>query len=156
MDRQHTGRLRKRDNLLTGEVGGGGRGAESYYRKKAWPSINHSILSGRSNTIFHWPLAVRPLICCKIGSKYIFVSLAKYWLYTQSDKSKNAKLARCLLYSVCCIMLRGQAQACTIVHGCIQDIHVYVCDMCKATQPSGQVPFLTHPFAPNTIADTWA
>ncbi len=31
---------------LTGEVGGGGgRGAESYDHKKAWPSINQSILS---------------------------------------------------------------------------------------------------------------
>ncbi len=47
LDRRHTGRLRKRDNLLTGKGGDGdgGRGAESYVRKKAWPSINHSILS---------------------------------------------------------------------------------------------------------------
>jgi len=29
-----------------GGEGGGGRGAESYDRKKAWSSINHSILSG--------------------------------------------------------------------------------------------------------------
>jgi hypothetical protein len=28
-----------------GEEGGGGRGAESYDRKKAWPSINRSIIS---------------------------------------------------------------------------------------------------------------
>ncbi len=34
-------RLRKRDNLLTGEGGkGGGRGAESYDHKKTWSSIN--------------------------------------------------------------------------------------------------------------------
>jgi len=39
--RRHTGRLRKRDNLPTG----GGGGAKSYYSKKAWPSINHSLLS---------------------------------------------------------------------------------------------------------------
>ncbi len=45
LDRRHTGRLRKRDNLMTGEWGGGGRGAESYDRK-AWSSINHSVLSG--------------------------------------------------------------------------------------------------------------
>ncbi len=33
-------------SLLTGEgEGEGGRGAESYDRKKAWASINHSILS---------------------------------------------------------------------------------------------------------------
>jgi hypothetical protein len=35
LDRPHTGRLGKRDNLLTGEGRGGGRGAESYDRKKA-------------------------------------------------------------------------------------------------------------------------
>jgi hypothetical protein len=37
LDRLHIGRLRNRDNLLTGE--GGGWGAESYARKKAWSSI---------------------------------------------------------------------------------------------------------------------
>jgi hypothetical protein len=48
---QHTGRLRKRDNLLkregrerrVGEGKEGGRGAESYNRKKSWSSTNHSI-----------------------------------------------------------------------------------------------------------------
>ncbi len=39
---RHTARLRKSDNLL---VEGGGRGAESYDRKKALSSTNHSILS---------------------------------------------------------------------------------------------------------------
>jgi hypothetical protein len=47
LDRRHTGRLGKRDNLLTGGGGGGGvRGAESYDRRKAWSSINRSVLSG--------------------------------------------------------------------------------------------------------------
>jgi hypothetical protein len=32
--------------LLTGEGERGGRGAESYDRKKGWPSINHSLLFG--------------------------------------------------------------------------------------------------------------
>jgi hypothetical protein len=45
LDRQHAGRLRKRDNLLTGG-GRGGRGAESHDRRKAWSSIQHSMLSG--------------------------------------------------------------------------------------------------------------
>jgi hypothetical protein len=44
LGRRHTGRLRKRDNLADGR--GGGRGAESSDRKKAWSSINPSILSG--------------------------------------------------------------------------------------------------------------
>jgi hypothetical protein len=47
LERRHTGRLRKRDNLLMGEEKeGGGRGAKSYDRKKAWAFTNHSILSG--------------------------------------------------------------------------------------------------------------
>ncbi len=41
-DPRHTGRLRKRDNLMTGE---GERGAESFKRKKVWSYVNHSILS---------------------------------------------------------------------------------------------------------------
>jgi hypothetical protein len=53
---RHTGRLRQRDNLLTvseGRVGrGGGRRAESYDRKEAWPSINHSLFSD-TYTIAH-------------------------------------------------------------------------------------------------------
>jgi hypothetical protein len=36
----------RRSILLTGEEGGGGRGAKSDDREKAWSSINHSILSG--------------------------------------------------------------------------------------------------------------
>jgi len=42
LDRPHIGRLRKRDILPTGEGGG----AVSYDGKRAWFSINHSILSG--------------------------------------------------------------------------------------------------------------
>jgi hypothetical protein len=45
LDWQHTVRLRKIDNLLTGEGGGeSGGGSKSY--DKAWSSIYHSILSG--------------------------------------------------------------------------------------------------------------
>jgi hypothetical protein len=43
LDRRHIGRLRKRDNLLTGDGGGGGGKAKSYDGKKAWSSINHSV-----------------------------------------------------------------------------------------------------------------
>jgi hypothetical protein len=47
-DRRHRGRLIYiyTDNLLTVEGEGGGAGAKSYDSKKAWSSINHSILSG--------------------------------------------------------------------------------------------------------------
>ncbi len=43
--RRHTERLRKRDNLLTREGEGGGRGSKSYDSETAWSSINNSILS---------------------------------------------------------------------------------------------------------------
>jgi hypothetical protein len=40
--RRHTGRLRKRDNLLTGEeLKGVGEEPIHTTREKAWPSINH-------------------------------------------------------------------------------------------------------------------
>ncbi len=45
LDRRRKGRRRKRDSSLTGEGEWGEDGVESYDRKKAWPSINHSILS---------------------------------------------------------------------------------------------------------------
>jgi hypothetical protein len=38
-------KMKKRDMLLTGEGEGGGCGAESYDDRKAWTSINNSILS---------------------------------------------------------------------------------------------------------------
>ena len=44
-DRRHKGRLRKRNNLLTGEVVGGGEGAKSYDDEKAYSSINQLMLS---------------------------------------------------------------------------------------------------------------
>jgi hypothetical protein len=46
-----TGRLRTRDNLLM-EKGGGG-GAKSYVGKKAWSSINRSILSDNGDLLCH-------------------------------------------------------------------------------------------------------
>jgi hypothetical protein len=46
LDRRHTGRLRKRDNLLTGEEEGVRGEAELYESERAWSSVNHSILSG--------------------------------------------------------------------------------------------------------------
>ncbi len=47
LKRLYKGRLRKRDNLLIG----GGRGAESLDCKRAWSSINPSILSGGGNDV---------------------------------------------------------------------------------------------------------
>ncbi len=45
LDRRRRGRLRKRLKLLTGDWRKGvGRPAKSYDRKKAWSSINHSLL----------------------------------------------------------------------------------------------------------------
>jgi hypothetical protein len=56
LDRRHIGRLRKRGNLLKEEGEGGGRGAESCERKKAWSSINHSILSMLCSGFVDWLL----------------------------------------------------------------------------------------------------
>ncbi len=46
-DRRHTGKTEKEWQVADGRGGG----AESYDRKKAWSSINHSILSGLYNTM---------------------------------------------------------------------------------------------------------
>jgi hypothetical protein len=50
----------RRSSLLTGEVGEVvRRGAKSYDREKAWPSINHSILSALYILNFPLPLLVQ-------------------------------------------------------------------------------------------------
>jgi hypothetical protein len=53
LDRRHTGKLRKINNLIKGEKGeGGGGGAKSYDSKKAWWFfISHSILSVVTHTL---------------------------------------------------------------------------------------------------------
>jgi hypothetical protein len=38
---------------VTGEEGGGGGGAKSYYKEKAWSSINLSKLSGVYNPVWY-------------------------------------------------------------------------------------------------------
>jgi len=45
LEHRHTGRLRKKDNLVMGERGGCGGEAKSYEGGKAWFSINNAILS---------------------------------------------------------------------------------------------------------------
>jgi hypothetical protein len=50
LDRRHTDKLGKRDNLPAVEgAGGGGGGARSYDGEKASSFINHSILSDLEN-----------------------------------------------------------------------------------------------------------
>jgi hypothetical protein len=64
LDRRHTGRLRKRDNLLTGEVGRGGAGAKSY-------DGNQSVLGGT-----HLPVFLQPKIqsvTVLLSYRYVFV-----------------------------------------------------------------------------------
>jgi hypothetical protein len=55
--------------LLTGEGGGGGRGAEQYDLKKAWSSINHSILSAVHNRKRQKPTEKREQVVKFISSK---------------------------------------------------------------------------------------
>jgi hypothetical protein len=92
LDQQHTGRLRKRENLLTAE----GVGAKSYDGGKTWSSINHSILSGPTlEYLSLWPEPPTPLppppppwdapdnISTLIPSKYLifFLSLVRPLLF---------------------------------------------------------------------------
>ncbi len=69
LDRRHTGRLRKRNNILLGDGGQGGVGGDkSYDGEKAWSSVNHSIhlwLTGRFSLL---PTIV---LCC-IGTSQIY------------------------------------------------------------------------------------
>ncbi len=68
-------------SLLTGETGGGGGcGADSYDRNKAWPSINRSILSVSPPPVFHlffffcmFPIVHSPLLY--LSHSLIFHSL---------------------------------------------------------------------------------
>ncbi len=45
--------------ILTGEGEGGGRGANTYDCKKAWPSINHSVLSASKYLAREWELILK-------------------------------------------------------------------------------------------------
>jgi hypothetical protein len=58
LDGRHTGRLRKRDNLLTGETGRDGGGAKLYDGEKARSSLNHSIISELENMVSHFVVLV--------------------------------------------------------------------------------------------------
>ncbi len=57
----------RQSSLLTGEGERGGRGTKSYDPEKAWPSINHSILSGctplrdnKGSQLHRWHLRLFP------------------------------------------------------------------------------------------------
>ncbi len=91
LDRRHTGRLRKRDNLLTGERRKGvGEEPNTCDHKKAWSSINHSILSGLASAVTSVPplCHVHCTECVKCSAKIkgnfsqkVPVTLAR-WLCT--------------------------------------------------------------------------
>jgi hypothetical protein len=65
LDRRHTGRLSKRDNLLTGLGGGGEMGEEPNHTTatKAWFSINDSRLSDMAYTIYVPAIFVACSVC---------------------------------------------------------------------------------------------
>jgi hypothetical protein len=58
----------RRSSLLTGRGGGGG--AESSHRKKAWPSINYSLLSGQPPPS---PSPFPPPALCLSGVRHLLV-----------------------------------------------------------------------------------
>jgi hypothetical protein len=76
---RHTERLRNRFNLLTGEGEGSGRRAESHDRKKAWPSINHSILS-----VLQYP---------KNNVKFFMIFRSYGFWISALNKADNARLS---------------------------------------------------------------
>ncbi len=111
----HTGRLRKGDNLLTGE--GSGNGAKSIIirRQISWSSINNSILSGVTSacegalqctqvrffiptheTLFFPCLPTRCLVFCQSFCLYFCLSVR----LSSLSRSECLKLGICLL-SVC-------------------------------------------------------
>jgi hypothetical protein len=137
LDRRHTYRETEKEKQLAD--GTGGRGAELYGCKKAWSSINHSILSGRGYCRL-----------CEGMAEYSFS-------YRHSDKT----LISCLLYiyiPVCSQLLIKAAAVAHLfrnTHGgeswhlCVQHASVGVLKE-KCAQPSSTMP--RHPSGPPT---TW-
>jgi hypothetical protein len=97
LDRRHTGRLRKRDNLLGGR---GGQGAESYNRKKACSSINRSILSA-SNTC-ESPIPGPPLPIEKLMKR-------QYYHFPCHVQNYAAEKAYCPKYRI--VHKKGQSRS---------------------------------------------
>ncbi len=72
----------KRDNFLPGEGGeGGGRGAYTYDRKKAWSSVNNSILSACNVANLRW---------LKVPPWALVLLLADRWGWYTGWKSRSA------------------------------------------------------------------
>jgi hypothetical protein len=77
LDRQHTGRMRKRDNLLKKEGVRGGEGAKSYDSEKAWSSINHSILSA-----VHYPVFFAHVYMIVLTASHAWLKMRKGFSYS--------------------------------------------------------------------------
>jgi hypothetical protein len=93
-DRQHIGRLKKRDNFLMGEEGEEvGGGAKSYDGEKAWVSINYSKLSGliiwTGSDVLKETFQIRSMECEFII--YINCSETKF-LFKKPNLTKTATL----------------------------------------------------------------
>ncbi len=106
LDRRHTGRLRKRVNLLTGEGGG----AKSCDAKKAWSSINHSIVSSLYlPTCFTYQpgLYIRHTAWCKIHfsiTSYTNFKTQLYEYYTCWTHTHTHTYIK-LLHKYCTVVL---------------------------------------------------
>ncbi len=67
-------RKTEKDNLLTGKgAKGGGRGAKSCDCKKAWSSINHSLLSGVPRVRYLFLIITDKISRCSSATRKIFV-----------------------------------------------------------------------------------
>ncbi len=116
----------RRSGILTGEGEGGGRGAESYNRKKVLPAINSSILSGEERL---WQRAVR---CRHIVAKAGTRVMGK-WSHIQRQKKWSG-----LLYYLCstlqrnfdlCIPRKGTVRPQSqYQHSCVWERFIYSLD----------------------------
>ncbi len=69
----------RRSKLLTGGGGGGGRGAKPYNHEKAWPSINHSVLSGA-------------LLPCRLAESVLAKNVHVQWCTKKVYQYSKAKI----------------------------------------------------------------
>ncbi len=107
LDRRHTIRLRKRDNVPKG--GGGGDGAKSNDGRKVQSSTNHSILSGNCTRISKGEFAffavvdnilIRPLPCELTNAPFLSLSLYSLCVICRQLANKMFQLVGCEQYQV--------------------------------------------------------
>ncbi len=76
----------RQSNLLSRERGRGGGGAEWYDDEKAWPSINHSILSGNGFIFRRFSTKIDRLRCrADLSPLYAYLRLCNSSVYHKAE-----------------------------------------------------------------------